>query len=133
MIIRKSLPTEENGSNHSRSEIPSCIGGDSIDSESPDHASVCETDGEWDGDRADEWIRRVQTRPNNHGDETINHEFLEKYEALIRLVRVREGTQDGRSAAIEDRGTMGSYISVAESGDLGPVATHEDEAGDEGT
>lgn len=130
MIVREGFLAEENGSDHACPEISGCVGRDGVNSESPNHASVCETNGERDRDRRDEWIGGVETRPDDQSDKAIHHEFLEEQMSLIRLVRVRERTEDTSRTAIEHSSTMRSNVRSAQSTDLRPITAHQHQARD---
>ena len=123
---------EEDGRHDARAEIPGQVRRDGVAAEAPHHDGVGDADGEGDRDGRDEGVGRVEARPDHDPDEAVDEELLEEEIALVRLIGVGERAEDAGDAAVEGRRAVRFQVDRLGRLDLGPVAAHEQEPGDEG-
>lgn len=89
-----------------------CWGGKAINqggrafSLTPDHAGICQTNGEWNRLRRHEGVGRIQTGPDDDTDVTVHKKFLEEEEPLVGLVGVRDYTGDRGHPTVEEGGAV---------------------------
>lgn len=123
---------EEDGGDDARAQVTREVRRDGVACESPYHGRVGQADGEGHGLRADERVGWVQARPDDDADVAVDEELLEEQVALVRLVWVRERTEDARHAAVVDRRAVLLYVDRLGCLDLRPVARHQHQSRHEG-
>ena len=83
--------------------------------------------------RRHEGVCWIEARPDHDTDEAVDEELLKEEVPLVRLVGVGVCAEDTSYATVVVDCTMGLEISGLGGLDLGPIAAHEQETGDEST
>lgn len=132
VIYRESFFAEENRGHNTRAQVTREVRANSVARETPDHDRVRETNDKRGAGGGDERVRGVETAPDHETDEGIHKELLHEEIALVRLVGVWVGAEDGGDAAVEVHGAVGRDVGSLGGLDFRPVAAQQKTAGDEG-
>ena len=104
--IAESFAPEEDSCHDPCSKVTSEVCGDRNISESPDHRSVCKTNGEWSAGGRDEGVCGVKTGPDYDSDVGVDEEFGQEKVAkvsgrgsmLVELFSAQELGRNGRNS-----------------------------------